>query len=506
MSPVSKYGVIAEFPSEKRDEVWAELVAKSGGLCQLCEDPIDITSDDIIIEHKDKKLGTVIPNLYLAHRTCNSSKGDLPYLKAKSMIKFKKFCESKGYNISFDNILDKYVALNNRKPIQIKLENDRVQVTYSNEHKVEANVFVDPATSTQFFFTEVPIEYIHNDIEVQPRRIDWNHTWSMALDFEKHPIHEPSSCRVQLDDTQVGKLLQFDGQHKTTAQILLGRKTIPAKIYVNPEILMIKDLILAIQNRIIKKPLAPPIHLVKMRDVYLAKLQISGATSEKAFVDSYLQRERANAKKEVFASIYKNIIDSDCNEFRKYIQPEGTRAGKYPLSMNLVLNYIMKSLVCQELQTTQIGGVQDFRVNECENVEFILNILADELLENGKWPLDSQMQESSTEHMKARRFFKSGAVRYWPGILRGAIVQRLTLIETSDQSRLLLRPLTDSQKDLIRALIVRLTNHPIWTDNDGTIDNKLSANAKEISETLFREGSPRGYRIPLTVGYLLGVT
>jgi len=504
MSPISKYGVISEFPSTERDAIWQELVAKSGGVCQLCEDPIDVESDDIIIEHKDNKGATEVSNLYIAHRACNSLKRDLPYSEAKLMIKFKKFCESKGYNISFDDILDKYVG-EKRKPIKIILDNSQAAITFSQENQVEANVMIDPATQTRYFFAEVPIEYIHNDTQVQPRRINWSHAWTMALDFQKHPVHEPSSCRVQLDDNQVGKLLQFDGQHKTTAQILLGRKSIQTKIYIDPDVTMVKDLIITIQNVIKKMSLAPAIYLEKMDSVQLEKFQASGAASEQAFVETYLLRDRPNAKKGIFSSIYQNIRSNSNNRFAKYIQPEGSRSGKYPLSMNLTLNHILKFLVCQDLETVQIGSPQDFRVNECENVVFVLNVLADELLEEGKWPLNTQLQESSTDYMKAKRFFRSGAVRYWNDALRRAIIQRLNLLEKVDQSRLLLRPLTDHQRELIRALVVRLANHPIWTDNDGTIDGKLNENNRETSETLFAAGSPDGYKIKLNVAYLLGI-
>jgi len=504
MSPISKYGVIAEFPTEDREAIWQELVAKSGGVCQLCEDPIDVDSDDIIIEHKDNKGKPEISNLYIAHRSCNSLKRDLPYGEAKLMIKFKKFCESRGYNISFDDILDKYVG-EKRKSIKIILANSQATIIFSNENRVEANVLVDPATQTKYFFAEVPIEYIHNDTKVQPRRINWSHAWTMALDFQKHPVHEPSSCRVQLDDNQVGKLLQFDGQHKTTAQILLGRKSIQTKIYIDPDVTMVKDLIITIQNVIKKMSLAPAIYLEKMDSVQIEKFQASGATSEQAFVETYLLRDRPNAKKGIFSSVYKNILSNSNNRFAKYMQPEGSRGGKYPLSMNLTLNRILKFLVCQDLETVQIGSPQDFRVNECENVVFILNVLADELLEEGKWPLYTQLQESSTDYMKAKRFFRSGAVRYWNDILRRAIIQRLNLLEKVDQSRLLLRPLTDDKRDLIRDVVVRLANHPIWTDNDGTIDGKLNENNPQTSETLFTAGSSKGYKIPLSVAYLLNI-
>jgi hypothetical protein len=501
MSPSSKnYGVIAEFPLEDREKILQELVHKAGGVCLLCESPIDMDADSWIIEHKDNQGPTETWNLYIAHRSCNTLKSDLPYQDAKVMIMFRKFCESKGYNITFDDILNKYVGKKARQVVKIVLDDKKATVVFSGEKKVTTSLFVDPATDTKYFFAEVPVEYIHNDVQVQPRRIEWDHAWTMALDFQKHPVHEPSSCRIDLSAVGSGKLFQFDGQHKTTAQVLMGRNAIQTKIYVNPQVSMIKELILAIQNRIKKKPLAPAIHLAKMRDVYLAKLQSSGATSEHAFVQSYLMRERANAKKEVFSSIYQNIIEDPSNRFRVYIQPEGTRAGRFPLSMNLVTNYILKSLVCQELQKMPIGSSKDFRIQESANIIFVLNTLADELLENGKWPLQQQPDESSIDHLKARRFFKSGAVRYWNSVLNGSIAQRLNLLDQSDRVRFLLRPLEEAQRDLVRLVVRRLASHPIWTNPDGNIDSKLNENKKETSEALFRD-----YKLPLKVEYLLDI-
>ncbi len=269
---------------------------------------------------------------------------------------------------------------------------------------------------------------------------------------------------------------------------------------------MVRELIIVIQNLIKKMPLSPAIHLDKMSSVQLEKFEASGATSEKDFVEIYLLRERANAKKGVFSSIDKNILSNSNNRFTKYIQPEGIRGGKFPLSMNLTRNHILKFLVCQELETEQIGSLSDYRINERENVVFILNILADELLEGEKWPLNARLQELSTDYTKAKRFFRSGAVRYWNNVLRNAIINRLALLEEVDKKRLLLRPLlTDHQRDLIQDVVVRLANHPIWTDNDGTIDGKLNENNAQTSETLFAAGSPNGYEIKLNVAYLLGI-
>jgi hypothetical protein len=498
MSPSKKYGVIAEFSPELRDQMWAELETKAGGVCQLCEDPIDIESDDLIVEHKDNNGPTNITNLYLAHRKCNSSKRDLPYDQAKLMIRFKKFCDSKDNAIAFDDILEKYVP-DNKKPIKIVFDGDYANITFSAERQVRANVMVDPTTQKKYCFAEIPINFISNDNEVQPRKIVSDHVLLMLVDFTKHPVHEPSSCRINLDANNVGKLLQFDGQHKTTAQILLNRKAVPMKIYFSPDVAEVRQLVLSIQNRIKKMPLGPAIHLTKLSAVFQEKLESLGQTSENNFVNSVLTRERMKAKQELFASLYENIKDNTNNKLKQYIQPEGTRSGKYPLSMNLVVNKILKNLVCQQLQTVDMGGPEDCRKHEKENVTYILNVIAEELLENGKWPLDDGNAEPTIEYLKAKRIFKSGAVQYWVTILRKAITNRLNLLETEDEIKFLCRVLTPEQKTLVKNVVMRLINHPIWTADDGSIDSKLNENKKETAQKLFAQFSPA-----LNVAYLLG--
>ena len=498
---MNKYGVIADFPANERNKIWDELVSKSGGLCQLCEEPMDVDSDDVIVEHKQNGGAAEVWNLYIAHRGCNSLKTDLPYEKAKTMITFKKFAENRKYSISFDDIIDKYLSAENRKPVKIEILGESATLIFNEKDKAVSPMFIDPATKTKYFFTEVPVGYIHNDRDVQPRKLDWSHAWRMALDFELHPIHEPSACRVNVEDGKTSKLLQFDGQHKAAAQILLGRTRIPMKVYVDPDIKMIRELIIITQNTITKVRLAPATYLDKMQAVYRDKLQESGAESERKFVDAYLVRERGNATKQLFSSIYETILKDPANRFTKYVQPEGTRPGKYPVSMNLVIK-ILRSLISNELQTVKIGSPEDFRLEEADNVVFILNIIADELLEQGKWSLDKNAVQT-TDYLKAKRFFKSGAVGYWTDVLREAIIQRLTLINKIERKSVLLRKLTDKQKELIKVLILRMVNHAIWTDNDGNIDTVLNENKKETSDKFFSKGTPEGYKIPLDVKYLM---
>src|SRR3989338_8982048 len=83
---------------ELGEPLFRELVQKASGTCYLCEGPMDLSRDDVQKDHVDPKGQTVARNLYLAHRSCNALKRDLPAEDAKRMIRFRKFCESKSHD------------------------------------------------------------------------------------------------------------------------------------------------------------------------------------------------------------------------------------------------------------------------------------------------------------------------------------------------------------------------------------------------------------------------
>lgn len=489
------------------DEVFTELKLKAGATCYLCEEPMDLTIGQIVVDHVDPTGGDAVSNLYLAHTPCNALKKDLPLDAAKRMIKFRNFCESRSNNVTFDDILDAYVSDPKRQVVTIQhLELNRALIKFRNE-ETSVNLMTDPATGVRFFFSDVPVSFILNDTEVQPRSIDWRHAWLMAQDFENHPVHEPSSCRINLDPNNGrGQLLQFDGQHKTAAQIILGRKTVQTKIYISPSLPMIRDLIFSVQNKIRKVPLQTAIAISKLADIYRNHWEQSGARTEAEFIKSYRSDQQADAKKQLMAAIYHVIIDDDNNGMKQFVQTQRARRGTYPISMNNLTNLILRELVCQEYQQTEVGSSEDLRVpEEAKNVMVILNLLTDLLLSNDKWEFSRPKGSTpSRDHLKAERFFTPGAVKYWAPTLKRAINNRLGLdLRGPDEAaKTLLRKLSPEQVEDIRKIVKRLVEHPIWTDDrTPNIDGMLRENRPATSTRLFTREYPKR----LDAAYLVGL-
>ena len=85
------------------------------------------------------------------------------------------------------------------------------------------------------FFATVPLQYLHHDDRINPRSI------GIAI---RGLIEEFLAGRPQLhvalawwtaNEAGVGRIKVFDGQHKAAAQILLGVRELPVRIFVEPD-------------------------------------------------------------------------------------------------------------------------------------------------------------------------------------------------------------------------------------------------------------------------------
>jgi hypothetical protein len=87
----------------------------------------------------------------------------------------------------------------------------------------------------RYFFGLFPIEYLHHD-RTNPRTIGGS---SKGLLEEFHAgrpqLHVSLAWWPAVNDGS-GPLKVFDGQHKAAAQILLGAKNLPVKVFVDPDL------------------------------------------------------------------------------------------------------------------------------------------------------------------------------------------------------------------------------------------------------------------------------
>ncbi len=469
-----------KLPLEERVTADKVLWAKSKGLCALCERPLGKNLELVTADHRIAGGKNTISNLYLAHKSCNSSRGNLEFNLAKPIVEFKVFCEEKGV-VTFDDVIKNYVK-NGNKQVRFKLNDKTLQLLLESQ-KIDYSVYNDPATKTDYFFAEIPIEYIHNDNEVQPRLITYSHVRKLALDFNERPVHEPSNCRlVYTDGDSVGELLQFDGQHKTTAQILLGRKKIQTKIYINPDIAMLQGLVVKIQQDIKKQPLTRSDTIAKLGDV-ISSLLSSYVTengtprSEKGFIEFQPKEKRTEIKKLYFTELARIIFFDEDNELTEWVKPG---AKNPPTSDKVVIDKIIKPLIFQGLLEENMD-TSSLRDNERRLIILILNTIARKMLTP-----DWNKESNKLQKIRTSNFFYQGSIGWW---MNEVLIQtlRYVLLRIGDDKPLFTDPINKDQEGRLIEAVETLCDWSIWsTDKSSDLKAMRSNTIKNVKE-VFKE-------------------
>ncbi|MEH6585034.1 MAG: HNH endonuclease signature motif containing protein [Halioglobus sp.] len=465
--------MVKKLPESERKGASDELWKKSTGLCALCNQPLGSSAEQIAADHRDAESHggkTILSNLYLAHKSCNSSRKNIEFSVAQPLVQFKVYCENTS-EVDFDSVLDTYVAKKNRQEISYQISKGEIQLELSSKN-IRAPLQTDPATGTQYFFFECPVEYLLNDIEVQPRLISYPHVRKLAIDFIERPVHEPSNCRLTSTGEKTGELLQFDGQHKTTAQILIGRKTVPVKVYVEPDIAMLQLLVIKIQQEIKKQPLTKSDTLAKLGDVIKSALdeysvKAGEARTEQGLYESQDKDHKAQIKKMYFLELERLVFFAEDNELTAWVKPG---AVSPPNTDKVIIEKIIRPLIHQKLLKTVDMDKQGGRDTEREIILLICNTIVSKMLPKNWNSESNKLQKTRTEN-----FFRQGAISWWMTVILIPTIRYLT-IRLEEDTPLFIEPLAKEQRENLVEAVETLCDWTIWSTTDTEVIKAMRSN------------------------------
>lgn len=375
-----------------------------------------------------------------------------------------------------------------------ELKGDQIDLHFINppRPKQTVTVFQCPATTMRYFYAVLPIEYITNDPDLQPRPLEQKRLWELYRHLSSNTQLAPAVCRM------VGKrILLFDGQHKSAAQIWAGRKTLDTKVYIEPDIRLLKDTNLVAHDKLRQMAFFTSTLIAKYSDIFKELweeyVEKPGIKTESGFV-VYLRgrgKTALEAKKMLMMAIEQDVLDDKTNRMAEFIA-DRNRTRTNPLTIAILQKTFFKDYVLAPPTEVEIEGPDDFRAEERLNLVRLLSIIADKQMIN-KWNPDNK----GASHQKAERIFGAGAIRAWAPMLKDVIAQVLQLYDVVERSRLLFRKITDTQWILIEGRIDQLFLHKIWDDPDPNIAAQLSVNAVEQVRTFMASQG-------LTVNWILG--
>lgn len=373
---------------------------------------------------------------------------------------------------------------------------DNLIKMYFKDAQPEYPFYECPTTDWKYFYATLPVEYIANDKELQPRALRQASMWNLYRHFQMNTQLAPSICRI--DDN--GKLFLFDGQHKAAAQIWAGHSKIECKVYLNPDDRRLKETNLEAHGPFRQMSFYSHELMKKYADIFgedwAEYMETEGEKSELGFLNFLMhskKKTRAKARNEIALAMYNEMIDDPANKLSGYLS-EKHRGRKQPLTFARLKKSLFDQMLFPPPVKDEFESDADHRKDEKGNLVGLMNIIAEEGLE-GRWNPD----RNDSTHRKAERIFSAGAVRAWAVLLKDAINTHLRHYTDDERRRFFYRNVDDDEFNYFRQFVQKIFSHQIWDDPDpsGEIVARLARDDATTAKSLFEEKD-------LTVQWVLG--
>jgi len=484
----------------EREELKKKMHRIQNGKCFICEEPIDLDlqKDAVDIDHivplasggKDDE-----SNFALTHNTCNRSKQDSDLYVARILKRFDRLKEktaSNGRSINLSDLLEEYGG--GKYQLSLKISNNSVEYSFNElDSKIyKTYLYKDPLSGFEYFFTVLPIEYIFHDDRINPRPLGINLGKLVKEFYRKRPQLHISLAWI--DTIKEKKVKVFDGQHKAAAQILLGVKELPVRIFVNPDL----DMLLTANtnagttlrqvafDKSVQRHLGNSLYIDRVeqfqKDHYLSADDFS--FSEKDLV-TYFKGESKEMKRYILDAVRDSITHNQDNKLKDFID-FGGRSNEKPISYSTVEKTFYSFFIYQEVLTTPLN----YKLEEGENprelektqILELMNIIADEIFigkfdpELGTYRIENRIQSGENiplSHLVAYRVSKEEIMYNWLKYIQ-QIIKNFFIMQGKpiDEKKLFQYKFPPQLWESIRTFVKNFKELPIWKN-------------KELSNTIF---------------------
>lgn len=418
--------------------------------------------------------------------------GTLSLSEFRDRLAMERFFEKNKEAYLDDVIKEKVGETNFGKDTKFELSEVNVKLYFSEKGWLTFPIHKCPVTNTSYFYAPIPIQYLINDKELQPRFLEASKLWALYSHFRRYTQLAPSICRLKNN-----RILLFDGQHKAAAQIWFGRNEVECKVYINPNEMAIKEANIAAHTNLRQMPLYTSIALKRLSDLYEEYWEefekVGGQKSELLFVN-FLEskgKKRREAIEMYKAAIQSAILEARDSKFTKYVSKE-TRTHDMPISVFGLQKSVFTNLIVSPPLEEELEIVDVWRDNECKNIVALLKILSEETLD-GRW----NPKSNDARHKKSERIYAAGCIRTWSKMLKDVIAAILSIWDADKKERMFFNTVPDEKWVEIREKIRKLFSHKIWDDLRPEIDAQLKVNdTLTIKQVFEKEG--------LTIDWILG--
>ncbi len=521
----SKY--LASLSDIERENLEKKLLESQNGKCFICGEEIDLDlhKDNIEIDHIEALSvgGKDEPsNFAITHLSCNRAKQAADLRVARVLAHFEKIKEkynNKGPN--HPNIGDILKEFDGAKyEISIKINHGNIEFSLPEVGKNQiytVPLYTDVLSGLQYFFVNIPIEYLFHDDKINPRAIGGNLNKLVEEFFKKRPQLHISLGWIKIENNK-GKIKIFDGQHKAAAQILLGVKELPVRVFLNPDL----DLLTTTNtnagttlrqvafDKSVQRHLGSSLYLERIHryQIALGKSEDDYNFSEKDLMN-FFKGEHREIKRYILDDVRNSITHHPDNRLKDFID-FGGRGKEKPLSYSSIEKTFYSFFIYRDLLDIPIGYNLDIGENprylEKEQIVNLMNIIADEIYigkfdtDLGTHQIEKRLQKGENipeNHLRAFRMSKEEVLYNWLDVIR-KIIKRYFLLQgrTFDENRLFQYKFPQPLWESIRKVIRNIARISIWVNKDLSITLFGGKPINDYWRVIFETGkSPQGLQV-----------
>lgn len=478
----------------ERAELIDILLLQQNNKCFICEYPIDEAIDQIEVDHiiPRAKGGKDDDNNYAAtHSYCNRNKSDSDLRVARCLAKYEQVKEKVGDQVpNRPNLADFLTLFDGGKyPLHVQREDSKLIYTMPElDHKhLETQIFKDPLSGMEYCLINLPIEYLHHDQRINPRAVSPRIRGLLNEFLAGRPQLHIALAWGTVKNNQL-EVQVFDGQHKAVAQILLGVRSLPVRLFINadPNILLEANtnagtiLRQVAFDQSIQRYLGSQLYWEKIDEYrkYTNRSEDDLSFSEQELV-SFFRGEHREVARYIVDDIRISIIYSPENQLRDYIEFSG-REGIKPLSYSTIEKTFFSLFIRQNPMAMPINQNYDIGENprqlEKSQIVQLANIIAKAFYLNsydfeiGANKVEDKLRRGENipdTHLRAVRVSREevlyNILRYVRDLVKQYFLMRGRVF---DDVELFQHKFTDELWKMIETLLKNFALLPLWVNHE----------------------------------------
>ena len=490
---------LASLTPEQRKDLEQRLHNLQRGKCFICDGAIDLVLQRgaLDIDHIDPLVAQGLDaenNFALTHASCNRSKGSSNLEVARRLKEFEKIQEQaseagrRGADLS--DILAKYGGT--QFPFAAVADGEVLRYSFARSGDNElrqAPLLHDKLSGMRSAVINVPISYLHHDDRINPRSIGSNLRGLIEEFREGRPqLHVSLGWWAPDENAAEGPIKVFDGQHKAAAQILLGVKELPVRVFIEPDINVLLQANTNAGGKLRQVAFDASVMRHLGSTLYIERVEKYRSMRGLPETDlSFSERDLVRFYRGEGREMERYIIDAQRdavthapdNMLNQYIEWAGKGADK-PLAYMTIERSFFKIFMYKKALDTPIDDGLDSGTNprQLERSQLIrlMSLFAEVVFDRhwdpdiGGYKLENRVSKGDAippEHLRAWRMGRdevTGNICEWMKlVIRNHHAAMGTMM---DDSKPLHQPLPEVLWERMRDFIVSMSELPCWIDRN----------------------------------------